>query len=98
MLRLNHKLISIMMNKGQIYEDLGYFLGVLQIRSNQMTNWSEKLEILVYLEIRLKDKSMESMIAQFGLVFVEKSRSKIEVEKSIVKKENLRKLLKINLI
>ena len=37
-----------MVNKGRNHKEKGNFWGVLQIQSNQMKNWAEKLEILLY--------------------------------------------------
>ena len=54
-----------------------------------MKNRGEKLGILVYLERRLQEKSTESKITRFGLIFAEKSRSEIEEEISFVKRERI---------
>ena len=48
-----------MVNKGRIYREIGKILDILQIWSNQMMNWGEKLRVLVDLERRLQDKVME---------------------------------------
>ena len=44
-LRLNHELIHIMVNKGWIHRDLGQFLGIQEIQSNRMKKLVEKLGI-----------------------------------------------------
>ena len=47
------------MNKGQIHWEIENFLGVLLMQSIQMTNWGEKLGILVNLETWLQEKIYE---------------------------------------
>ena len=44
-LSFNQEFYNIMVNKSQIHKELGKFLGILQIWSNQMRNWGEKLGI-----------------------------------------------------
>ena len=46
--RFNCQLIRIMLSEGQIHEELGNNLDVFKIRSNQTTNWSEKLGKLIF--------------------------------------------------
>ena len=65
-----------MVNKGRILREIGNFLGTLQIWSNRMTNWGEKLGFS-RLEKKIHEKSMESKITWLGSEFVEKSRSEI---------------------
>ena len=36
------------MNEGQIHKEKGNFLGILQIRSNRMMTWGEKLGISLF--------------------------------------------------
>ena len=59
----NQELIGIMLNKGCTDEEIKNFLGVLQIWSNKMINWGEKLRILLYLEWSFKKnpKSKKSL-------------------------------------
>ena len=63
-----------------------------------MMSEDEKLGRLIVLERRIQDKSMESKITQFEYVNMEKSRSKINRENSIMKREKLMKICKIKLI
>ena len=86
---LNQELISIMVNKGQIHAEIReYFM--YSLNSFKLDN---KLGILVNLERKLLNESLESKIARFGSVFAKKSRSKIKKEKLIVKRE---KIVKFN--
>ena len=58
-----------MVNKGRIYKEVGNFQAIIQIWSNRILNWDEKLGILVDLKRRLQDKPMKSKNTQFGWVF-----------------------------
>ena len=58
-LKINHELNSIVMNKGRIHGELMYFEVLFKIRSNQTMNLGEKLGILIDLRRELNDESTE---------------------------------------
>ena len=63
-----------------------------------MMNCDEKLGKFLFLKIKLQDESMKSKITLFGLILVEKLKSKIKREKWIVKRKKMIKFYKIKLI
>ena len=63
------------------------FFEIYSKLDENLMNSVEKSGKLILLERRLRDKSMESKITQFRLVFVEKSRSEMKRENMIIKRK-----------
>ena len=71
-LKINHELDSIVVNKGRVHEELTYL-----IQSNRTMKWDEILGILIDLDRELVGESIESKITEFESRFAEKSMSKV---------------------